>query len=329
MRFPLLAVVLVLVGPHAAAAEPITDETVLVSGQEVIITPHDLRLELKMLAPAQRRQVLEKRAEQQNTVTRIYFRRRMAQLAEEQGHLDDELVQAYLRRAREQLLAEWLPRRFVDELELPDFAEAARAYYEAHLDEFTPKPQIRAGHILLKAPSEADRERRRPEAEALLAKLREGESFGELAREHSEDGSRFMDGDLGYFGAGQMVPEFETAAFALAKPGDLSGVVDTRFGLHIIKLFDRPSTEPRPFAEVKDGIVERLRREYQQDQLAAWLKTVASPTAAQVDENRMETAWKMLQAEFGVEPAAPPAAPPSETPEGQTPDTENPASKNQ
>ncbi|TVR64842.1 MAG: hypothetical protein EA420_04530 [Candidatus Competibacteraceae bacterium] len=320
MWFPLLAIVLLWVGSPAAAAEPITDETVLVSGQEVTITPHDLRLELEMLAPAQRQRVLETRAEQQNTVTRIYFRRRMAQLAEELGHLDDELVQAYLRRAREQLLAELTPRRFVAELELPDFAEPARAYYDAHLDEFTPKPQIRAGHILLKAPSEADRERRRPEAEALLARLRDGADFGELAQEHSEDGSRFMNGDLGYFGAGQMVPEFEAAAFALAEPGDLSDVVETRFGLHIIKLFDRPSTETRPFAEVQDGIEERLRREYQQDQLSAWLKTVASPTAAAIDEDGMETAWKTLQAEFGVEPAeTTPAAPDGEKPEGEKP----------
>lgn len=329
MRFSFLTGVLLLIGLHAATAEPvIQDNTVLVSGQGVVITPHDLRLELRMLPPAQQQRMLKNQAELRNTVTRMYFRRQMAQLADKLGYLDDELMQAQLRRAREQLLAGLVPQRFIAELKMPDFAEPARTYYETHLDEFTPKPQIRAAHILLKAPNEAERERRRPEAEALLAQLRAGADFGALAQEHSEDGSRYLNGDLGYFSAGQMVPEFETAAFALTEPGQLSGVVETRFGFHIIKLLDRPSTEPRPFTEVENAIQERLRREYQQNELSTWLKEVASPSAAKVDQDQMETIWKMLQAEFGVEPVKPSADLKSKTPDSGNAESEKSESKN-
>lgn len=301
MRFPLLAAVVLLLGLQTAPADTTDTEDALASGQGVTVTPRDLRLELQLLSPAQRRQVLEERAELQNTLTRLYFRRRMAMLAEELGYLDEEPTRARLQQVREQLLAELVPRRYVDELELPDFTDEARAYYEANLDEFTPPEQIRAAHILLKAPSEADRERRRPEAEALLAQLQQGADFGELAHEHSEDGSRFMNGDLGFFGPGEMVPEFDQAAFALTEPGEITDVVETRFGLHIIKLYERPSTDPLPFAQVEDRIRERLRREYRQEQLAAWLQSVASPAAAQVDEQALEATWSALRDEFRVD----------------------------
>ncbi|MDX1605001.1 MAG: peptidylprolyl isomerase [Candidatus Competibacterales bacterium] len=301
-----------LSGLFPAAADSSETEDVLASGQGVVVTAADLRQELQILTPEQRRQVLEQRTELQNTITRIYFRRRMALLAEELGHLDDSLVQARLQRHRERLLAQLVPQRFVDALEMPDFTQEARAYYEANPEEFTPPEQVRVAQIMLQAPSEADKARRRPEAEALLERLREGAAFGELARDHSEDGSQLTDGDLGYVRRGQTVPEFESAAFALEEPGDTTGVVETRFGLHIIRLLERPATEPRPFDEVEERIAERLRQEYRQKQLSEWLQQVASPTAARVDTDKLESSWTALREAYGVEPTEATADPQAE-----------------
>lgn len=105
------------------------------------------------------------------------------------------------------------------------------------------KTQIRASHILLtfKGASQSATRRTRLEAEAtinvLLGELAAGADFAELARRHSDCPSSEDGGDLGYFGRGAMVEEFEDAAFALAQ-GEVSGVVETSFGFHLIQRTD-------------------------------------------------------------------------------------------
>jgi parvulin-like peptidyl-prolyl isomerase len=92
--------------------------------------------------------------------------------------------------------------------------------------------------------------KQREKAQEVLKRARSGEDFGKLAQEFSTDGSKDKGGDLGWFGHGQMVPEFEKAAFAL-KPGEISEVVQTPYGFHIIKLEDRKT-------ETKDGKEEEM-----------------------------------------------------------------------
>src|SRR4029453_1686024 len=104
------------------------------------------------------------------------------------------------------------------------------AFYNAHLGEYTTPEQIRASHILLKTEGKNDADVRAKADQVLKEAKAPGADFAALAKKYSEDeGSGPQGGDLDYFARGRMVPEFDTAAFALAK-GEMSPVVKTQFG---------------------------------------------------------------------------------------------------
>jgi peptidyl-prolyl cis-trans isomerase D len=131
-------------------------------------------------------------------------------------------------------------------LEVPR-AEVER-YYTDHVSDFTTPERIRASHILFKTDGKTDADVQ-AKAEAVLKQARAGADFAELARKHSQDDANAKDGgDLDYFGRGTMVTEFESAAFAL-QPGQISDLVKTAYGFHIIKLTDRRPEIKRTLAE--------------------------------------------------------------------------------
>ena len=97
-------------------------------------------------------------------------------------------------------------------------------------------------------------------AESVLEKLHGGADFAALEQEYSVDSAVSPGGDLGSLVRGNMDPEFEAAAFALQKPGDLSGVVRSKFGYHVIQLVDPPVSQTRPFGQVQGMIRRQLTR---------------------------------------------------------------------
>jgi len=155
--------------------------------------------------------------------------------------------------------------------------EDLRKYYEENAARYTTPEERRASHILINAPKDAPADARakaRAKAEALLAQARKDpDSFAELAKKNSEDpGSAERGGDLDYFSRGAMVKPFEDAAFAL-KPGEISGVVESDFGYHIIKLTGVRGGEKKSFeavrpeleAEVKNQLAQRKFTEIASD----------------------------------------------------------------
>jgi peptidyl-prolyl cis-trans isomerase D len=144
---------------------------------------------------------------------------------------------------------------------LPAEEEDLRAYYDEHRDEFTVGEQAHARHILFRVPPSADGDQRteiRLRADGVVQIARSGGDFAELASKYSEDpGSKDNGGDLGWFGRGEMVPEFETAVFG-AKPGDILGPVESQFGFHIIKVEGFTPEQLQPFDEVQEQVRFRV-----------------------------------------------------------------------
>jgi peptidyl-prolyl cis-trans isomerase C len=136
-----------------------------------------------------------------------------------------------------------------------------REYYNANSDQFKAPERVKARHILIQAPEDAT-EAQKQEAMAAIKsaadRIRNGEAFEEVAREVSQDGSATNGGDLGYFGRGRMVPEFEKVAFSLEK-GQVSDVVETQFGYHLIMVEDKQPEGVMPFEEIEPKLAEYLK----------------------------------------------------------------------
>lgn len=150
-------------------------------------------------------------------------------------------------------------------------------FYEQNPDKFKQGERVRASHILIRTPENADaktKQEARDKAADVLAQLKGGKDFGELAKHYSQDpGSAANGGDLGYFAQGQMVPPFEQAAFALA-PGAVSGVVETPFGFHIIRVADKQAARTVPLEEVKPQIEQFLQNQQRQQKTDAFIDSL-------------------------------------------------------
>ena len=140
--------------------------------------------------------------------------------------------------------------------------DEAKKFYDENKEKLFKRPeQIRASHILCGVDPKAtkeEKEKAKEKAEKLLKEIKAGKDFAELAKANSTCPSSVKGGDLGFFGKGQMVPAFESAAFAL-KPGEVSNVVETQFGYHIIKVTEKKDAGSASFDEVKARIVDYLK----------------------------------------------------------------------
>jgi peptidyl-prolyl cis-trans isomerase D len=136
-----------------------------------------------------------------------------------------------------------------------------QAYYDAHADQYRHPEEVRARHILFKvtpgAPA-AEKAAARQQAEEVLAKAKGGADFADLAKQYSQDVTAGNGGDLGRFGRGVMAPAFESAAFGL-QPGQISDIVETPFGLHIIKLEEKVPEHTESLDAVRASIVEAVK----------------------------------------------------------------------
>jgi len=132
--------------------------------------------------------------------------------------------------------------------------------YEDNQQQYSTPEQVRASHILLKTEGKDDAAVKK-QAEELLAKAKAGADFAQLATKYSEDdSSKVKGGDLDFFPKGQMVPEFDKTAFSM-KPGEISDLVKTQYGYHIIKLTDKKAATTKPLEEVRAQIEDQLKWE--------------------------------------------------------------------
>ncbi len=169
-------------------------------------------------------------------------------------------------------------------IEVPE--EELRRIYRSESDRFRTPERVKVRHILLKTTDMPDEEivEVKAKAEDLLAQLKAGADFAELAEEHSEDpGSASEGGEIGWITRGQTVENFEKTAFSL-EPGTLSDVITTEYGFHIIEVVEKEQARLQPFEEVREQIIDEARRQ----QVVYKVQELADQARARLIQNPLQ-----------------------------------------
>lgn len=237
--------------PVLAAAER---SPTLIGDGPTAVTGADLLIETSTLDAKTRESILGSPQQVHRIGMEMYIRRALATQAQTQKLDEDPDVKHLLQVVRERVLADALARRTEAQSRptAPVLEKLARQNYQTQQARFKIPDMVHARHILVPPGPDA-----RAQAEALRKQILEGSNFEELAKAHSKDpGSAPKGGDLGFFPRGKMVKPFDDAVFALTKPGEVSSLVETRFGFHIIQLVEKRLEGVKPFTEVKEQLIE-------------------------------------------------------------------------
>ena len=160
-----------------------------------------------------------------------------------------------------------------------------QAFYQKNPDKFQQPEAVHVYHILIRLPENADaaaKQKAKAEAESVLAQAKKGTDFAALAKKHSQDTQSAVNGgDLGFLAKGQAVPPFEAAAFAL-KPGQLSGVVETQFGYHVMKGGEHRDARTIPLDEVKAQVGQFLKQQLLEEKTNAFIEQLKSKAKVEI-----------------------------------------------
>lgn len=228
------------------------EATVLATVNGSDITSADFDREVKAL-PEYIRGMADTPQGKKEMLDTLVMRELILQQAAKEGLDKGKEIDEKLAELKKRIVVDtYLKKKVETDAKISD--EELKKFYDQNLDKFKSGEQVKASHILVKSEQEA---------KEILAQLKGGAKFEELAKAKSVDTSASKGGDLGWFGKGNMVPAFEKAAFAL-KEGDLSGIVKSEFGFHIIKLTGKRAAGTRSFEEAKEQIKAALMPAKQQ-----------------------------------------------------------------
>jgi len=230
-----------------------TTGTVLAEVNGNTITTDDFKAEIDKLPPYLKPMVQSEEGKKE-LLDSMIVRQIILEQAKKDGVDKDKEVSDRMEDLRKRLIVEtYLKKKVEKEAQISD--EEMKKFYDENKDKFKAGDQVKASHILVKTEKEAS---------DILAQLKGGAKFEDLAKKFSTDSTASKGGDLGWFPKGAMVPEFDKVAFSL-KEGEMSGIVKTQFGFHIIKVTGKRPAGITPFEEVKEQIKSNLLPAKQQE----------------------------------------------------------------
>lgn len=253
---------------------PAADKNVVARIGNRVITINDFNKILGFYDPEQRKMIEKNPQAKPTLLWQTVQGMVLADLARQKGFDKKPEVKGQLELIANNFLAyQFLQKEVLSKVTVSD--KEAKSYYDKNIELFKAPEQVKARHILIQVPKEAseeDKKKLKEKAEELLKKVQAGEDFAKLAEANSDDpGTKAKGGDLGFFSKGAMVPAFEQAAFAL-KPGEVSGVVESDFGYHIIKVDEKKEAVVEPYDTVKDKVRQQALREKQEARVTEYVE---------------------------------------------------------
>lgn len=271
----LRSLLLVAFAATSASGVLAQDNPTLLTWGKSSITRQDFTAAVNANVPQQNRdEFLSDMKRVTQVLDQIQIHRSLAEEARAMGLDKDPLLQREIVLATERILAGRRLEAHERSLKRPDFSNAAKDQYTLRQKQFEVPEAVDVSHILVSSRNRSDAEAR-ARAEEARKKAVAGADFRALAKEYSEDSSAARnEGNLGFVPRGRTVKPFEDAAFAMNKPGQISDVVQTQFGYHVIRFNARQAARQRPFEEVRNQIITELEERWVETQRAEFLSKI-------------------------------------------------------
>lgn len=240
------------------------------------------------------KQIYAGEAGKRDFLDELISRELLLQEARRSGLESDAQIVEQTQLYRERLLLDRLIKREID-ARVDVTPEDMLRFFDANRDRLPPYTDVRASHILLKTEAEA---------RALRRQLVRGANFGDLARRHSIDpATRERGGDLGLVRKDKLIPEF-AGAIAGLRDGQISDVVKTSYGYHVIRLVDQRTVIPQTLTEVRDEVRERVARDKEKQLFDEWVKRLRAEAKITISDNLLATVDAPAAAASETAPAA-------------------------
>jgi len=279
-RLMILVAAVACCTPLVRAADTLAGEeeedTVLISWRDLRLTQRDYEAALRGI-PERDRFAFQLDIRRITTLLNgLLLSRTMAEEGRQLGLDKDPLIEKEMALAADRVLASRRLEAFEKSVKVPDLTAVAEERYRIKPEEFRDPEQVRVSHVLVETKARSDEEAL-ARAEEVRLKALAGADFAVLAGEFSDDPSvKSNHGNLGFFARGRMAIPFEDAAFALEKPGDISPVVKTQYGYHVIVLNEKRPARQKTFAEVKAGLIAQMTANYVETEKRRYAGAIAN-----------------------------------------------------
>lgn len=282
----LLAIIAVLIFSGSIALAG--DDPVLAKAGDIVFTQSDFGRLMSYSPPYLQEKLKRDPKQKEMLIRKIMHQRIISDLARKEGFDNIPEVREQLQYIVNNFLTkEYLALTIVEKVSIKE--SDLQEYYARHKDKFAIPEQVKARHILIKFPfgaQEKEKQKAREKMKHIIEWLNKGGKFETLAEQYSEDpNSNKKGGDMGYFPRGRMPKAFDDVAFSL-KPGQISDIVETDYGYHIIQVEDHREARTKTFEEVKDSIKEQLRGELIKSRVKDFIKKIEKDTGLKVYTER-------------------------------------------
>lgn len=272
-----------------------SEPSVLMQKGKIMVTEQDLEAVLHS-APEEIRLGLRASTERINKLLKaVYLKKLLAEEARANGLDQNPTARNRIEQAEDKVLADLRLEQVVKQASKPDLAALAKEEYLANPHKYETQEEVQVSHILISVAKRSEDEAR-DLAEKVRVEATQGKiSFAELVEKYSEDPTAQTNhGDLGFFTRGKMVKPFEEVAFAMQKQGDISPVVKTQFGFHVIRFEGRNQAVKQPFEEVKSRLIHEAEQRYFAQVRDGYLNKVGSAEGVYINFEAIKKLRKPL-----------------------------------